>query len=122
MHEKFSLEKFRNNKTNLKLHSEVGNNGLSIGPNTTDLGKHSLNTAVSPSDFLYVYNKQASLVPHVCTWDGSLGLNSVQLLIWLNNDPHEKHFNGPEGREGRIGLTGLLGLEVGLVLLICSGI
>ena len=33
--------------TSLMLQSAVGLNGLSIGPRTTDLGKHSLKTAVS---------------------------------------------------------------------------
>lgn len=35
-------------ETSLKVQSSVGNKGLSIGPKTTDLGKHSLKTAVSP--------------------------------------------------------------------------
>ena len=111
--------------TSLKLQSVVGNRGLSIGPKTTDFGKHSRKTAVSPSLFLYVYKRQASLVPQVCTWPGFDGLNSVQFPTWLSNEPHEKHFNGPPEEEGgglRIGFVGLFGLVVGLVLLICSGI
>ena len=34
-------------ETSLKLQSGEGLKGLSMGPNTTDLGKHSLRTAVS---------------------------------------------------------------------------
>ena len=34
-------------ETSLRLQSGEGLKGLSMGPNTTDLGKHSLRTAVS---------------------------------------------------------------------------
>jgi len=40
--------------TSLKLQSAVGLNGLSMGPRTTDFGKHSLRTAVSVIDFFQV--------------------------------------------------------------------
>ena len=48
----------------------------------------------------------------------------MQLLTWLNKDPQEKHFNGPDGLDGGlIGLTGLFGLTVtGFIVFICSGI
>ena len=41
-------------ETSFKLQSGEGLKGLSIGPRTTDLGKHSRKTAVSVADFFQV--------------------------------------------------------------------
>ena len=51
--------------TSCKLQSVLGLKGLSIGPRTTETGKHSRNTAVSVGDFFQVYKRQASFRPQV---------------------------------------------------------
>ena len=39
------------------------------------------------------------MVPQVCTWDGSDGLNPSQVWDGLRRDPHEKHFKPPPVEE-----------------------
>lgn len=79
----------------LKLHSSSAVKGLSIGPNNTLVGKHSLKTDVSVEDFFQAYKRQASLEPHVPTWFGSRLLNSSHSLLGSNKLLQEKHCNAP---------------------------